>query len=456
VGTLSNSDFSTFQKEQERISKKISSTISALSKKDIHGDLKNRLLSELERGEEEYLSLLNKIESQKITESAGSAGEIVALSDTQNRILDQKTAFLEFFLGDIRSYAFFIGKDIFRVEILPPRGKIEDSLRGYLKLIASVPERGFQGELAAKRIYHDLIFPFENDLSSIENLVIVPDGILFYLPFETLVQDRHGAISSPAYLIEKCCISYAPSVSSLSFLLNKEPANSRPKRLLAFGNPVYSSRPPAGQKYSYKDALREVYLDNGFEFAPLIYSQKEVKQISRYFKKSSVDLYLGEKAKEQVFKETSLEDYQIIHFACHGFQDEKFPFRSALVLSLDDSSGEDGFLQGREIYHLRLNADLVVLSACQTARGKLENAEGVLGLPRLFFYAGAKSTISSLWKVNDRSTSELMRYFYGFLAEGKNKAQALRLAKLRLLNSKYDHPFYWAGFILSGDCRGIQ
>ncbi len=454
--TLPDTGFSYYQEKQTRISKKISSTLSALSKKGVSGDLKNRLLSELESGEEEYLSLLNKIESQRIGKRVGGAEEIVTLSDIQNHMLDQKTAILEFFLGEKRSYAFFIAENTFRIEILPKREEIQDSLRGYLKLIASVPEREFRGELAAKRIYRDLIHPFENDLSSIENLVIVPDGILFYLPFETLVQDRNGVISSPAYLIERCCISYAPSVSSLKFLLNKKPGNSRPKRLLAFGNPVYAARPPSDRQFSYKEALREVYLENGFEFTPLVYSQKEVQQISRYFKKSVVDLYLGEKANEEAFKKTGLEDYQIIHFACHGFQDEKYPLRSALVLSLDDNSDEDGFLQGREIYHLRLNADLVVLSACQTARGRLENAEGVLGLPRVFFYAGAKSTISSLWKVNDRSTSELMRHFYGFLTEGKSKAQALRLAKLRLLNSKFEHPFYWAGFILSGDSRSIQ
>ncbi len=454
--TLPDTDFSYYREKQTRISKKISSTLSALSKKGVSGDLKNRLLSELERGEEEYVSLLNKIESQRIGKRVGGAKEIVKLSEIQQHMLDEKTAILEFFLGEKKSYAFFITENNFRIEILPKREEIEDSLRGYLKLIASVPERGFQGELAAKRIYRDLIHPFENDLSYIENLVIVPDGILFYLPFETLVQDRNGVISSPAYLIERYCISYAPSVSSLNFLLNNKPGNIHPKRLLAVGNPVYSTRELSERQFSYKEALREAYLDNGFEFTPLIYSQKEVQQISRFFKKSVVDIYLGEKAKEDALKKTGLEDYQIIHFACHGFQDEQFPLRSALVLSLDDNSDEDGFLQGREIYHLRLNADLVVLSACQTARGRLENAEGVLGLPRLFFYAGAKSTISSLWKVNDRSTSELMRHFYSFLAEGKSKAQALRLAKLKLLNSKFDHPFYWAGFILSGDSRSIQ
>jgi len=125
--------------------------------------------------------------------------------------------------------------------------------------------------------------------------------------------------------------------------------------------------------------------------------------------------------------------------------------RSALVLTLDDDPNEDGFLQAREISKLQLNADLVVLSACQSGKGRLENGEGVLGLPRSFFYAGARSTISSLWKINDRSTSEIMPEFYRCLAAGHNKARSLRLAKLKMLKSRFSHPFYWAAFILNGD-----
>jgi CHAT domain-containing protein len=174
-------------------------------------------------------------------------------------------------------------------------------------------------------------------------------------------------------------------------------------------------------------------------------------KISRYFSKSKKDIYLGEQAKEEVLKRSSLKDYQIIHFACHGFLDEKFPFRSALVLSLYGDKEEDGFLQVREIYNLRLNAELVVLSACQTGKGSLEKGEGILGLPRIFFYAGAKSVLSTLWKINDKSTSLFMDYFYSFLAEGNELNQALRLAKMKMLNSKFSHPFYWAGFILSGN-----
>jgi CHAT domain-containing protein len=201
--------------------------------------------------------------------------------------------------------------------------------------------------------------------------------------------------------------------------------------------------------------MRELYLDQGFDFSPLPHSEEEVLGISSYFPRESRDVYLKDNAKEEVFKRISLKDYRIVHFACHGFLSEEYPFRSALVLSLDEDPAEDGFVQVRELYNIRLRADLVVLSACQTGRGRMERGEGLLGLPRIFFYTGAKSVISTLWRINDESTAVFMNWFYRYLSEGKDKAQALRLAKLRMLDSRYSHPFYWASFILNGDYNSV-
>jgi CHAT domain-containing protein len=299
-----------------------------------------------------------------------------------------------------------------------------------------------------------MLCSFEGIISApIEHLIIVPDGILYYLPFETLVRDTGRRSPKQQYLLELYKISYMPSISSLALLINKRIEKKNQKRLLAVGNPDYSSTISCRDRpnKTYGEALREIYLNSGFDFSSLPYTKREILQISRYFPQDQVDIYLDAEAKEEIIKNTPLKDYQIIHFACHSFQDEKSPFRSALVFSLDGDIEEDGFLQVREIYNLSLNADLVVLSACQTGRGKLENGEGILGLPRVFFYAGAKSTISTLWKINDKSTADLMRHFYRYLAEGNDKAQALRLAKLKMIKSKFTHPFFWAGFVLNGD-----
>ena len=237
------------------------------------------------------------------------------------------------------------------------------------------------------------------------------------------------------------------------FLSESQPKSERPRNLLAFGNPSYALRNSSKGKKSETEVeiMRELYLDQGFDFSPLPHSEEEVLGISSYFPMERKDIFIEQEAKEENFKRSSLKDYGIIHFACHGFLSEEYPFRSALVLSLDDDPAEDGFIQVRELYNLRLRADLVVLSACQTGRGRMERGEGLLGLPRIFFYAGAKSVLSTLWKINDESTAMFMSWFYRYLSEGEDIAQALRLAKLRMLNSKYRHPFYWASFVLNGD-----
>jgi len=443
-----------FKKEQDKISRKITLTISGLAKPALPEDQRKLLLQRLEKVEDEYISLLNRIKSETGAKSGFTPFKSISIKEIQNKLLDRKTAIVEFFLGERESFGLLITKTAFAVRSLPARADIENSLRAYLKMISTWPDRSFQGISAGKRLYLELFGSFEGILSPfLEHLIIVPDGILYYLPFETLVLDVRGKDPKQQYLIGQYKISYTPSVSSLSFLVNKKTEKRNPKRLLAIGNPDYSplishqSRP----NKSYGEALRETYLDNGFDLTSLPYTKREVLQISRLFSRDKVDIYLGAKASEEVIKKKRLMDYQIIHFACHAFQDEKSPLRSALVLSLKGNIEDDGFLQVREIYNLKLNAELVVLSACQTGRGKLENGEGILGLPRVFFYAGARSTISTLWKINDKSTSNLMRTFYRYLAEGENKAQALRLAKLDMIKSGYSHPFFWAAFVLNGD-----
>jgi len=379
------------------------------------------------------------------------------LEQVQMELLDQKTALIEFFLGKKQSYLFLIKKDDYDLFPIPPRDKIRNSIKGYLKELSDPPKGKFRGNLAAKRLFNQLLAPLVKNLNdSIENLIIIPDGLLYYLPFEALIMDSEDMSSDPKFLIESFKISYAPSSSSLLFLKKREREVFPPKSLLAIGNPKYSLRKIT--KSNGKDTSRifkEIYENQGFDFPPLPYSEREIKEISKFFKRERKDIYLGNVARESLIKNISLEDYQIIHFACHGLHDEIFPFRSGLVLSLDGNINEDGFLLVREISDLKLAADLIVLSACKTGKGKLENIEGVLGLPRIFFYCGAKSVVSSLWEVNDKSTSRFMSHFYKYLSLGKSKSQALRMAKLEMLKSKYCHPFYWASFVLYGDFTQI-
>ncbi|MFQ6052313.1 MAG: CHAT domain-containing protein, partial [Candidatus Hydrothermarchaeota archaeon] len=396
--------------------------------------------------ETEYSVLLAQAKSKMSLSGKIDYFQPLTLIELQKGFLDEKTIIVEYFLGEQKSFLMSIAKNDYRVYSLPPAEKMNDLVGSYLKMLSYDNESGFQAQETAKRLYRELLFPLEEiETKTFENLVIIPDGILYYLPFETLIAEDE-------FLIKKYAISYAPSSSSLAVLTERR-AESEGKFLLAFGNPVYSRDKDenSGEANSEVNFLRDLYLNQGFRFSPLPYSEIEVSEIAKYFPAEEIDVYVRESAKEEIIKSSSLKKYKIIHFACHGFVDEKFPFRSALVLTLDEDDKEDGFLQAREISNLCLEADLIVLSACQTGKGKLERGEGVLGLPRIFFYSGAKSILTSLWEINDKSTSEFMNFFYRFLSQGKSKAQALREAKLEMLSTEYNHPYYWASFVLNGD-----
>ena len=437
------------KKRKNEVSDKISHFMQELSKHDLPFKKREELLDALQKGEDEYLSLISKMR----VEDSGTAellNPLVCKVEQLQQLLDRKTALIEYFLGENQSIMIFITKNEIEVHPLPSRSEVEKSLRAYIKILSDPYKTKFRGIRGAKRIYKELLPDIPDN---VENLIIVPDGVIYYLPFETLVFSHRDQKIENKYLVEKYKISYIPSASALLFLSESQPKSERPRNLLAFGNPSYALRNSSKGKKSETEVeiMRELYLDQGFDFSPLPHSEEEVLGISSYFPMERKDIFIEQEAKEENFKRSSLKDYGIIHFACHGFLSEEYPFRSALVLSLDDDPAEDGFIQVRELYNLRLRADLIVLSACQTGRGRMERGEGLLGLPRIFFYAGAKSVLSTLWKINDESTAMFMSWFYRYLSEGEDIAQALRLAKLRMLNSKYRHPFYWASFVLNGD-----
>jgi CHAT domain-containing protein/tetratricopeptide (TPR) repeat protein len=440
-------------KERERaISNKISFAIRKLTGEEISGNQRKNLLQELNKAEDDYALLMQKIRIE-IPEVANMVAPVPCrLEDVQDQIIDNKTAVIEYFLGEEESYVFFITKKKVWIHHLPGRENIWRSLKAYLKVLATRPQGEFQGFKASKRLGKELLCPgLWNIRESIENLIVIPDGVLYYLPFESLILDMSKEKASDSFLVSKYRISYAPSSSSLLFLINKSNRNYS-NDLLALGNPAYTWNGKANKKNMIpSEILKEVYLNEGFNLASLPYSEREVREISKFFHNTKHEIYLNHRASEKIVKNLPLDDYQILHFACHAILDERLPFRSALVLSKEDSFEEDGFLQVSEIYNLRMSSNLVILSACQTGRGRLEKGEGVLGLPRIFFYSGAKSVVSTLWRIDDKSTSIFMNYFYGFLAQGNNKAHSLQMAKLKMLKSKYTHPFYWAAFVLNGD-----
>jgi CHAT domain-containing protein len=377
-----------------------------------------------------------------------------SLNTLQNSLLSDRTALVEYLLGDERSYLICVTKNSFHLVALPSAQSIQDSLAAYLLFLEDPSIPAAKGLPAARRLYADLLRPAEGFIpASVDHLIIVPDGVLFRLPFETLALPGAGPSSAARYLNDRYVISYAPSASALFYLARKSKM-AYGKEALVFGAPEYL-RPGRGEavegSYSAASVLDEIYKRNGFVMTPIPYARREMTDLARRVRPEKTDLYSGGKATEGAFKRLDLEAYRLIHLACHAFSDDRYPLRSSLVFSIGPDDTEDGFLQVSEMYDMRTNADLVVLSACQTGRGKIVQSEGILGLPRIFFYMGARSVISTLWPVHDKAGAVFMDYFYEAYFQGAGKARALQTAKRKMAVSKYGHPYYWASYTLTGE-----
>jgi CHAT domain-containing protein len=443
-----------WRKRERDISSRITDILGELSWKDLGGDERRRLREALRLQEEEYRRLVSRMRAETPEIAEVIYPLPIRLKQVQEFLPDERAGVLEYFMAAGRSYLFLITKKEFTSLQLASPEEIDGSIQAYLNLLSQYPRGGWDGDLAAAHLAREVLFPALRLLpSSIEHLIIIPDGSLCYLPFETLPPLPSEGSSRPDFLISRYSISYAPSSSALLSLQRKTMAPDYPKDFLAFGNPDYSLD-TSGKKIKQREVagmMKNIYEDHGFDLSSLGQSGKEIRKISGRFSENRKDIYLGKDAREDVLKRIPLDGYQVIHFACHAFLDNRVPFRSGLFLSLRGNEGEDGFVQSREIASLRLNAALVVLSACRTSRGYLERGEGIMGLTRVFFYSGARSVVSSLWEIEDRAAAEFMDYFYGFLSRGENLSRALRSAKLRMLGSRYAHPFYWAAFVLNGE-----
>jgi CHAT domain-containing protein len=326
--------------------------------------------------------------------------------------------------------------------------------RNYVRLLSSKDITAADVSSAGRRLYRALIGDSgEAAVAGLKNLIIIPDRSLYDLPFEALVPGRAPAAGMDRmhFLMEDFGITYAPSASTLVSILGREGRLEPGGDLLSIGDPSIDPGKPGGRSGRGDDILLEYYLDNRFVLRRLEFASREMESISRLIAPARRRIVSGSEATEGKVKSLPLSGYKVLHFATHSLLDEKVASRSALVLTPDPLSSEDGFLQAGEIYSLDLNADLVVLSACQTAGGKMEKGEGIQGLARAFFCAGSKSVVASLWNVNDRSTSRFMKDFYAYLTAGKTKQEALRLTKVKMSRSGEWRPCHWAAFVLVGE-----
>ncbi|HEY0789085.1 MAG TPA: CHAT domain-containing protein, partial [Thermoanaerobaculia bacterium] len=288
-------------------------------------------------------------------------------------------------------------------------------------------------------------------------LLVVPDRSLHYVPFAALPDPASG---EP--LLERYEITYLPSASVLATLRGTSDAGRRNPAVAVFADPVFSSDDPrltgraqiaARNEPVTRDEQRR--LPNGF-LPRLRFSRKEAEAIAAAAKAATFEA-LDFDASKETLAATPLRDYPIIHFATHGALDTEHPELSGLVLSLFDAKGRkrDGFLRLHEIYNLDLDAELVVLSACETALGKEVHGEGLIGITRGFMYAGAERVVSSIWKVDDRASARMMTRFYERVLEsGASPSAALRDAQLAMWrDARWRDPHYWAAFGLYGEWK---
>jgi CHAT domain-containing protein len=433
-----------------RLEDNIAELMERLRKSEFDDKDRSRWISELEREEEEYYDLASRFRADPQRNWNESLDEVCRLQQVQNLQKENASALLEYFIGEEKSFLVLITPETAELFLLAGRAELESSLRGFLKLISERSIDSRAGYAASERIAGELApFNWQEKLGNVRSLVIIPDGVLNYLPFETLMIPEAGGSK---YLIEKYSVSYCPSASSFVTLLCIPEDRKWKKEMLAVGGPIYNGDIPfvretgSTQMIPGGAFLRKRRTD----LTAIPQSRAEVSSLSRLFPKGKLEVLTGRAANEDTFKALPLEDFRIIHFACHGLLDEGHPLRSALVLSHDDEDKNDGLLQMREIYSLRIQADLVVLSACQTACGALEQKEGPMGITRAFFFSGAKAVLSTLWPVSDKAAAYLMEEFYRNYLRGQSFDKALRLAKLKMLDSAWAHPYYWAALTLHG------
>ncbi|MFO7891827.1 MAG: CHAT domain-containing protein [bacterium] len=371
----------------------------------------------LEKRKKEYEQLLVSIkaEHQQLT----SLVSVKPWDFSQIKlIIPNEVMLLEYYVTQNNIYCWIIFKNQAVVkEIQIKKHEVTVSITKFRKAINNY----LSTQIEANKLYQLLIKPAEQYFTSAEHVIIIPHGVLHYLPFCAL-QDNQGV-----YLIEKFSLSQAPSSTVLGYCIEKQ-KNAREdtqKSVVAFGNP-----------------------DLGEEKYNLPFAEKEVLSLQRNY--DDVTYFLGRQATEQAVR-NSVAEKDIIHFSCHATYDAETPLFSSLLLRGEDE--HISRLEAREIFGLELTSDLVMLSACKTGLAAVSEGDEIIGMTRSFLYAGTPSIISTLWSVDDLATAVAVKRFYRYLSSGYSKARALQMAQLVVKEMVNAHPAAWASFKLTGEFR---
>jgi len=387
--------------------------------------------------------------------------KVISVKEVQ-KFLPENTVLISYFYSDSSLFCLGITQQEHIFQKLTIDERFEQQLSVFIQSLTQYDinqgynrDRYISFNQSASGLYQKLLAPMLTTLEQKpEQLIILPDGALGYLPFEILLTHAEGTDSERIdytalpYLMNDYQIRYEYSAT----LLTEQQVVNTPETSVVYAGfaPIYGGELLANTS----NDTNSNRVDRA-KFANLVHNKEEVMYAKNLFGGIS---FADENATEEAFKQYAGQS-QVLHLSMHAFTNDQQPEYSGLVFSTQNTPGEDDFLYAYELYNMRLQADLAILSACETGVGKLARGEGILSLGRAFKYAGCPNVAMSLWKVNDRTTGKIMQIFFKNLKEGMKKDDALRQAKLAFLSDPASrmvaHPHYWAPFVLVGNDKPI-
>ncbi|MBD2195157.1 MULTISPECIES: CHAT domain-containing protein [Calothrix] len=415
---------------------------------------------------EQYRQIQAKIRATSPRYAALTQPQTLSLTQIQSSVLDDNTLLLEYALGEERSYLWAVTKNSITSYELPKRAEIAAAVQRFRQVLTSPISRSKPGA-SANLLTKMILAPVAQQLGQ-RRLVIVADGALQYIPFAALNTPSQQNTNSYEPLVINHEIVTLPSASTVAVL--RQETNGRktaPKTLAVIADPIFSPNDERVKKGGNNSQNSNLNIDlqqlsrsaraANISFERLPFTRQEAETILSLVpakeRKQAFDFAANRAAATNI----DLSQYRIIHLATHGILNSQNPELSGVVLSLFDETGkpQNGFLRLHDIFNLKLPAELVVLSACETGLGEEVKGEGLIGLTRGFMYAGSPRVVVSLWSVDDEATSELMKKFYGFMLQNNmNPAAALRAAQREMWRDrKYQSPYFWAAFTLQGEWK---
>jgi CHAT domain-containing protein len=387
---------------------------------------------------------------------------ILGAEEIQN-MLNPERALLQYALGRERGFAFLVTNESVQSWPLPGKAAIERDARILYEQLR-IPPRSREDQNRLNKLiaaFAETVLPPAAALRQ-SQLLVVADGVLQYLPFSLLLATNGewetDRSQNPFEVVN------VPSMSVLAGQRKNGGERNQPSRTIAiFADPVFSTEdrrvsgtPVSGSGIDAAIVSRQLStLVEPRDLKRLPATAYEAETIAGLVNPDQRSVQTGFDANREFLLTANLADFRIVHFATHGKIDSRYPALSWLAFSQIDQNGmeQNGLIRLYDIYNLDLNAELVTMSACDTALGREISGEGLTGLVQGFMYSGARSVLASLWQVPDRATAELMRHFYRYLFQQEQKpAEALRNAQLALSsNPRWRHPYFWSAFVLQGD-----